>query len=123
MNEETIRQIRRYRAQIFFLVASIVAILISITVIKLLIEIAKGRTTYQNEYGKIIFRSRLSAVIILIGIIYFIFDAIETYKREQTSSSFIFMIATLLVLIAGALRVINLFSPGTEVTGAEDIAF
>lgn len=121
MNQETIRQINRYKTQIIFLIATIVSILISISIIKILIDISLGRTCYQREANKILYKSRISAIIILISIIYFLFDAIETYKKNQDNTSFAFLVATLLVLIAVSIRVLNLFNPSTRVSNSNDV--
>lgn len=121
MNEENIRLIRRYRVQIVLIIVSIVALLITITVLKLLIDIARGYRDASTEADKIIQRSRVSALLFLIVIIYFLYFAVETYRRNPNSSNYIFMVAAIIVMIGAVLRVINLFGPNTSVTGAEDV--
>ncbi len=121
MNEENIRLIRQYRVQIVLIIITIVALLITITVLKLLIDIARGYRDASTASDNIIQRSRASALLYLIVIIYFLYFAVETYRRNPSSSNYIFLVAAIIVMIGTVLRVINLFGPNTSVTGAEDV--
>ena len=121
MNEWNIRLIRQYRVQIVLIIVSIVALLITITVLKLLIDIARGYRDPSQEGDKIIQRSRVSALLFLIVIIYFLYYAVETYRRKPNNTNYIFMVAAIIVMIGAVLRVINLFGPNTSVSGAEDV--
>jgi hypothetical protein len=105
----TNEQINRYVKQIIFLVITIVSILISISVIKILIDIEKGHTTYKQQKKNIVNKSKVAALIILVATFYFAFDAFKNYKKNQDRLSLNFLIATFLVLIASSIRVINLF--------------
>lgn len=110
MNYQNSEEIKRYQTQILYLIIIIFAILISISVLKIFIDIAKGYTTYKKEEINILNRSKIAAIIVLFATIYFFNDALNTYKKNQNQTNLRFVIATMLVLIAAILRLINLFN-------------
>ena len=109
--QNSLNLIGKYKKQIIFLIIAICSILISISVIKILIDIEKGFTTYKKEENKIIKKSKVAALLILISSIYFFSDSVKTYKKNQDRQSLNFIIATFLVLIAATIRIISLFYP------------
>ena len=109
--KNSLNLIGKYKKQIIFLIIAICSILISISVIKILIDIEKGFTTYKKEENKIIKKSKVAALLILISSIYFFSDSVKTYKKNQDRQSLNFIIATFLVLIAATIRIISLFYP------------
>ena len=121
MDEETINQIKRYKIQLVFLFVSIVSLIISIFIIKLLLDVAYGKVRYQSVKNQITNKSRIASLLILLSVSYFVYDAYLTYKKNRTNANFNFLIAALLVFIAAAIRTINLFKPTTQVLEAEDI--
>ena len=123
MNEDLKSQLYRYRTQIVLLIFSIISIILSISVLKILIDIVKGCTTYSKEQRNIKIKARIGAVIILIVLVYFTFDAIEQYRKNKNDSNFYIVISTLLVLIAAIIRVLNLFSPTNSIVDTEDVIF
>ena len=121
MDEETINQIKRYKIQLVFLFVSIVSLIISIFIIKLLLDVAYGKVRYQRVKDQITNKSRIASLLILLSVFYFAYDAYLTYKKNRTNANLNFLIAALLVFIAAAIRTINLFKPTTQVLEAEDI--
>lgn len=123
MNEEIENQLHRYKTQIVLLIFTIVSVIISISVLKILIDIARGCKSYSKEQRNINTRARISAIIILLALVYFTFDSIEQYRKNKTDSNFHILVSTLLVLIAAVIRVINLFSPSNSITDSEELVF
>lgn len=120
MNQNSLNLIGKYKKQIIFLIIAICSILISISVIKILIDIEKGFTTYKKEENKIIKKSKVAALLILISSFYFFSDSVKTYKKNQDRQSLNFIIATFLVLIAATIRIISLFYPINQSSDDED---
>ena len=123
MNEDLKSQLYRYRTQIVLLIFSIVSIILSLSVLRILIDIVKGCTTYSKEQRNIKIKARIGAVIILIVLVYFTFDAVEQYRKNKNDSNFYIVVSTLLVLIAAIIRVLNLFSPSNSIVDTEDVVF
>lgn len=121
MNQETIDQINEYKVQILMIFISILATLVSITIIKLLIDVARGYIKYSQVRWKILFRSRLVAIVILIVISYFTYLSLKNYRKDSSTNNYLFLISNLFILIGALLRVLNLFNDRQEVTGEEDI--
>ena len=121
MNEETINQIKRYKLQLIFLFVTIVSLIISILVIKLLLDVSYKKVRYQRVKDQITSKSRIASLLILLSVFYFVYDAYLTYKNNRTNANFNFLIAASLVLIAALIRTINLFKDTNQVIEAEDI--
>ncbi|MDD7736144.1 MAG: hypothetical protein SOW55_03890 [Bacilli bacterium] len=121
MNEETINQIKRYKLQLIFLFVTIVSLIISILVIKLLLDVSYKKVRYQRVKDQITSKSRIASLLILLSVFYFVYDAYLTYKNNRTNANFNFLIAASLVLIAALIRTINLFKDTNQVLEAEDI--
>ena len=121
MNEETINQIKRYKLQLIFLFVTIVSLIISILVIKLLLDVSYKKVRYQRVKDQITSKSRIASLLILLSVFYFVYDAYLTYKNNRTNANFNFLIAASLVLIAALIRTINLFKDSNQVLEAEDI--
>ena len=121
MNYQNSEEIKRYQTQILYLIIIIFAILISISVLKIFIDIAKGYTTYKKEEINILNRSKITAIIVLFATIYFFNDALNTYKKNQNQTNLRFVIATMLVLIATILRLINLFTSNSNLSNIEKL--
>ena len=121
MNYQNSEEIKRYQTQILYLIIIIFAILISISVLKIFIDIAKGYTTYEKEEINILNRSKIAAIIVLFATIYFFNDALNTYKKNQNQTTLRFVIATMLVLIATILRLINLFTSNSNLSNIEKL--
>lgn len=121
MNYQNSEEIKRYQTQILYLIIIIFAILISISVLKIFIDIAKGYTTYKKEEISILNRSKIAAIIVLFATIYFFNDALNTYKKNQNQTNLRFVIATMLVLIATILRLINLFTSNSNLSNIEKL--
>lgn len=115
------RKLANYKTQIIFLILVIFATILSLSVVKILIDITQGKTTYKLQQKEILNRSRIAAIIILISAIYFFYDALKTYKKNKSQANFTFFIATLLALIAASLRLINLLYNNVQIYNAEDI--
>ena len=60
-------------------------------------------------------------VIVLFATIYFFNDALNTYKKNQNQTNLRFVIATMLVLIATILRLINLFTSNSNLSNIEKL--
>lgn len=114
MNHKNSEEIKKYHTQILFLIIIIFATLISISVLKIFIDIAKGYTTYKKEEMNILNRSKIATIIVLFAVIYFFNDALNTYKKNQNQTNLRFLIATMLVLIATILRIINLYQTNSN---------
>ncbi len=121
MNEETINQIKRYKLQLIFLFVTIVSLIISILVIKLLLDVSYKKVRYQRVKDQITSKSRIASLLILLSVFYFVYDAYLTYKNNRTNANFNFLIAASLVLIAALIRTINLFKDTNQVLEAEAI--
>ena len=122
MNYQNSEEIKRYQTQILYLIIIIFAILISISVLKIFIDIAKGYTTYKKEEINILNRSKIAAIIVLFATIYFFNDALNTYKKNQNQTNLRFVIATMLVLIATILRLINLFTSNSDLSNIDKLS-
>lgn len=120
MNYNALENIERYKKQLILLIIIIFSIIISISVIKILIDIEKGYTTYKEQEKIIINRSRTAAIIILATSFYFASDAYKEYKKNQDRVSLNFLIAILLVLLAATIRTISLFKSTSETSVDED---
>ena len=64
MNEETINQIKRYKLQLIFLFVTIVSLIISILVIKLLLDVSYKKVRYQRVKDQITSKSRITSLLI-----------------------------------------------------------
>ena len=93
MNEETINQIKRYKLQLIFLFVTIVSLIISILVIKLLLDVSYKKVRYQRVKDQITSKSRIASLLILLSVFYFVYDAYLTYKNNRTNANFNFLIA------------------------------
>jgi cytochrome bd-type quinol oxidase subunit 2 len=99
-------QLRSYKVQIVFSFFTILALLISISVIKDLYF----QTKYNTKSGEnlIYQKSKLSSTIVLIAAFYFVYISFKTYQKDKTNNNFYFLIASLLALIAAYIRYINI---------------
>ena len=107
--------------QLIFLFVTIVSLIISILVIKLLLDVSYKKVRYQRVKDQITSKSRIASLLILLSVFYFVYDAYLTYKNNRTNANFNFLIAASLVLIAALIRTINLFKDTNQVLEAEDI--
>ena len=99
-------QLRSYKVQIVFSFFTLLALLISISVIKDLYYQTKYNT--KNKEWSIYQKSRLSSTILLIAAFYFVYISFKTYQKEKTNNNFYFLIASMLALIAAYIRFINI---------------
>ena len=99
-------QLRSYKVQIVFSFFTLLALLISISVIKDLYYQTKYNT--KNKAWSIYQKSRLSSTILLIAAFYFVYISFKTYQKEKTNNNFYFLIASMLALIAAYIRFINI---------------
>ena len=99
-------QLRSYKVQIVFSFFTLLALLISISVIKDLYFQTKYNT--KSRENLIYQKSKLSSTIVLIAAFYFVYISFKTYQKDKTNNNFYFLIASLLALIAAYIRYINI---------------
>ena len=105
-DEETIKQLKSYQFQIVASFFIIIAIAISITVIQdLYLQTSRGYSS-SNINRRIIKKSRLSALILLIATFYFLYVTFTAYIKNKTKTNLVFLIATELGSIAVLMRYI-----------------
>lgn len=105
-DEETLKQLKSYQFQIVASFFIIIAIAISITVIQdLYLQTARGYSSTDIN-RRIIKKSRLSALILLITTFYFLYVTFTAYIKNRTKANLVFLIATELGSIAVLMRYI-----------------
>lgn len=109
MNQEYCRLLNKYRLQIFLLFIAIISIIISISIVYIVKDIVEGKLNPKKEEDNILFRLRVSSVLMGIVILYFTFDAIENYRKAPTQQNFVTVVVSLLVLVAAGIRITNIF--------------
>lgn len=116
-SKETIDTLRSYRVQIIFLFVSILAILLSITVLRDLYYQTLNKN--NNLANQIFIKSKLVALIYTFVSFYFLYVTYQAYVKNKTKSNYIFVIAALLFFIASFLRYINISQ--NDVSNAGDV--
>ena len=106
MDKESRKIILEYKTQIIVLLFSIIAIIVSILVVIDLIKIENGNIYINKE--KLLKKSEISALIFLLGTLYFSYTTYKNYMRNKSKSNFLYLISSLLALVAVAIRYITL---------------
>ena len=118
MDNESRKIISEYKAQIVCLLFSLFAVIVSIVIVKDLIDIEKGiKTRKQAQINK---KSEIVALIVLVISIYFTYTSIKQYKKKKNKANLSFLIAVILGLIASFIKLITIYQGG-EIEGVEDI--
>lgn len=105
-DEETLKKLKSYQFQIVASFFVIIAILISISVIKdLYNQTLSGQTTSSR---RVVQKSLISNIILLIVAFYFVYITFNAYLKDRNKNNFYFMIAAELGAIAVILRYISI---------------
>lgn len=105
-DEETIKQLRSYKLQIAACFLSIIALIITISLLNELYS----RTYYndnidsQSVYNK----SKTAALLYVIVSFYFTYVTFQTYKKNQNKRNYTFFIVSALISILTLIRYLNI---------------
>lgn len=115
-SEETIKKLNSYKYQIVATFFVIIALLISITIIK---DLYDQTLTGRNYNKSIVKRSKIVALIILITTFYFLFVVYTNYVKNRNKDNFLFLVASELVALAAIIRFLNINK--TDVSNEGDL--
>lgn len=119
MYEETTKKLKEYQTQIVVSFFVIIAVLISITVIKDLYYQTQTGDNNPQIQRNIIKKSKISSLIYLCVSLYFLYVTFKAYMKNKTRSNLMFLIASELASIATLIRFISIRS--NDVTNEGDI--
>jgi sorbitol-specific phosphotransferase system component IIC len=119
MNKESRKIILEYKTQIIVLLFSILAIIVSIIVLKGLIKIEEGYIYVDKK--RLSKQSEFSSLIFLFGTLYFTYTTYKNYMKNKSKDNFSYLIATLFALIAASIRYITLIKNNNNESSLDDI--
>lgn len=108
MYQETTKKLKEYQTQIVVSFFVIIAVLISITVIKDLYYQTQTGDNNPQIQKNIYKKSKISSSIYLCAGLYFLYITFKSYMKNKTKSNLMFLIASELALVAAFIRFVNI---------------
>jgi membrane protease YdiL (CAAX protease family) len=117
------KELRKYQIQLICLFIIVIVIAIVFYILLSLISLKKNKSKEYFIKNDILKKGRIVVVIILCISIYFLFLAYDKYRQIPNKTNFLFLCATMLVIISSLIKLYTLYQQGVEISGVEDVLF